>query len=122
MYNGYQRAYHAYCNIKRQYKKALLKEIIARYNKEQPVFDIQQQLKGLPVVEEEIIQAKEYAFIERIWVIQALFTFAILCLKEECRRQLEAINVLTAFYCLQEAGCPCRPKSSASDIRLEQDV
>lgn len=69
-----------------------------------------------------MIQAKEYAFMECIWVIQALFTFATSCLEEESRRRVEAINALTAFCRLQEARRPRRPKPSVSDIRLERDV
>ena len=122
VYDDYQQAYHAHRNTKRRHEKTLLKEVVARYKKEQPVLDIQRQLKGLPVVEEEMIQAEEYAFMERIRVIQALFTFATSCLEEECRRRVEAINALTALCRLQEARRPRHPKPSASDIRLERDV
>lgn len=69
-----------------------------------------------------MIQAEEYAFMEHIWVIQAPLIFAILCLKEEYKCRVEAINALTIFCFLQEARCPCRPKPSALDIRLKQDV
>lgn len=115
MYDNYQQVYLDHCNTKRRHEKALLKDVVARYKKEQPVLDIQRQLQGLPVVEEEMIQAEKYAFMERIWVIQALFTFAISCLEEECRRRVEAINALTALCRLQEARRPRR-------IRLKRDV
>ena len=119
VYDGYQRAYHDHRNTKRRHEKALLQEVVARYKMEQPVLDIQRQLKGLPVVEEETVQTEEYAFMERNRVIQALFTFATSSLEEECRRRVEAINALTALCRLQEARRPRRPKSSASDIRLD---
>lgn len=122
MYNDYQQAYHDYCNTKRWDEKALLEKVVARYKKKQLVFDIQWQLKGLPVVEEKTIQTEEYAFIERNWVIQALFTFATSSLEKECRRLVEAINALTALCCLQKVKRLCCLKSSASDIRLEQDA
>lgn len=69
-----------------------------------------------------MIQEEEYIFIERIWVIQALFTFATFCLKEECRRRVEAINALTALCHLQEVRRPRHSKSSALDIKLKQDI
>lgn len=122
MYDDYQQAYYNHCNIKQRHKKTLLKEVIARYKKEQSVLDIQRQLKGLPVVEEKIIQAKEYVFIKHLQVIQTLFTFATPYLEKECKRRMEAINALTAFCCLQKARCLRHPKPSASDIRLKQDI
>lgn len=122
VYDDYQRAYHDHRNTKRRHEKALLKEVVARYKKEQPVLDIQQQLKALSVVEEETVQTEEYAFIKRNRVIQALFTFATSSLEKECRRRVEAINALTALCRLQEARRPRRPKPSASDIKLEQDT
>lgn len=85
---------------------------------EQPVLDIQRQLKGLPVVEEEKVQTEEYAFMEHNRVIQALFTFATSSLEEECRRRVEAINAMTVLCCLQEARRPRSPKISISDIKL----
>lgn len=69
MYDDYQWVYYNYCNTKQQYEKALLKKVAAKYKKEQPVLDIQQQLKDLPLVEEEMVQVEEYAFMERNWVI-----------------------------------------------------
>lgn len=86
------------------------------------MLDIQRQLKGLPVVEEETVQVEEYAFMERNRVIQALFTFATSSLEEECRRRVEAINALTALCRLQEARRPRCPKPSTSDSRLKRDA
>lgn len=74
------------------------------------------------MVEEKIIQAEKYAFIEHIWVIQALFTFAISCLEKKCRRQIEVINTLTALCCLQKARRSYRPKTFVSDIKLKWDI
>lgn len=59
---------------------------------------------------------------ERNRVIQTLFTFATSSLKEECRRQVKAINALTAFCCLQKAKRSCRSKSFASDIKFKRDA
>lgn len=86
------------------------------------MLNIQQQLKGLLVIEEKSIQVEEYTFMEHIQIIQALFTFAISYLEEKCKRWGEAINVLTAFCCLQKTRRSRRPKSFALDIRLKQDI
>lgn len=69
-----------------------------------------------------MIQVEEYAFIKRIWVIQALFTFATSYLEKECRCQVEVINALTALCCLQIIRRLHRPKPSASDIKLKRDI
>ena len=66
-----------------------------------------------------MIQVEEYAFMKGIWAIQVLFTFAASCLEEECRRWVEAINALTALYCLQKARHLCWPTLAASDIRFK---
>lgn len=76
LYNHYRQAYQAHRNLKRRLEKALLTEIKERYKREQPVTDIQRQLKGLPVAEQENLQAAQYVFAERVQAIDTLFTFA----------------------------------------------
>lgn len=73
------------------------------------------------MVEEKIIQAEKYAFIEYIWVIQPLFIFTTLCLEKKCRFWVKAINALIALCCLQEAKHSHHSKPSALDIKLEQN-
>ncbi|KAL9580256.1 MAG: hypothetical protein Q9203_006373, partial [Teloschistes exilis] len=70
-------------NLRWRQEKALLTEIKERYKKEQPVIDIQQQLKGLPVAEQEALRAAEYVFAERVQAIDALFIFARSSMEEE---------------------------------------
>lgn len=65
---------------------------------------------------------EKYAFIKGNWVIQALFTFAILFLKEKYKCWVEAINIVIAFYYLQEARRLCCPKPSDLNIKLKQDI
>lgn len=65
--------------------------------KEQPLIDIQRQLKGFPVAEQEAFQAAEYVFAERVHAIDALFTFATSSTEEECQRRVTVINALTAL-------------------------
>lgn len=121
IYHEYQKAYLAYRNMKRRQEKALLQEVKARYKKEQPVIDIQRQLKGLLSVAPETATVEDYVFMERVRVIDTLFTFATSCPEEECKRRVEAISALTALCRLQESRRPCRPKASASTIKLEQN-
>lgn len=73
------------------------------------------------IIKEEIVSTEEYAFIKCNWVIQILFIFTISSLKDECKCQIEAINTLIAFCCLQKARRPHCLKPSALDIKLEQD-
>lgn len=102
-YDHYRQAYQAHRNLKRRHEKALLTEVKERYKKEQPVIDIQRQLKGLPVAEKEALQATEYVFVERVHAIDALFTFATLSTEEECQRRVTAINALIALCKKQES-------------------
>jgi len=109
VYEEYQRAYRAHRNQKRRLEESLLKEVKARYKREQPVIDIQRQLKGLPVVDEETIETAAYVFVERVNVIDTLLAFVTPSLEEECKRRVEAINALTALW--QLAGRPSFPSS-----------
>ena len=121
IYNEYQKVYLAHRNMKRRQEKALLPEMKARYKKEQPVIDIQRQLKGLLSVEPETATVEDHVFVERVRVIDALFTFATSSPEEESQRRVEAINALTALCRLQEGKRPCRLQPFASTIKLERD-
>ena len=122
VYDEYQNTYHAHRNMKRRREEALLQEVKARYKREQPVIDIQRQLKGLPSAELEKAKAEDYVFVERVRVIDAIFTFATSSPEEECRRRVEAINALTALCRLQEGKRTRRLKPSASDSQPERDL
>ena len=67
------------------------------------MIDIQQHLKGLPVAEQEALQAAEYVFAERVYAIDALFTFATSSSEEECQRRVTVINALIALCKKQES-------------------
>ena len=103
LYDHYRRTYQAHRNLRRRHEKALLTEVKERYKKEQPVIDIQRQLKGLPVAEHETLQAAEYVFAERVHAIDALFTFATSSTEEECQRRGKAIHALMALCKKQES-------------------
>ena len=120
VYNKYRKAYYDFRNTKRRHEKALLNEIKTRYKREQPVIDIQRQLKGLPLLEEDTVKVEDYVFTERVRVINALFTFATSSPENECKRRAEAINALTALCSLQEGRRFRRPERSTLDTKLVQ--
>ncbi|CAF9942110.1 MAG: hypothetical protein HETSPECPRED_005169 [Heterodermia speciosa] len=102
LYHHYRQAYRAHRSLRRRHEKALLTKVKERYKKEQPVIDIQRQLKGLPMAEQEALQTAEYVFEERVHAIDALFTFATSSTEEECQRRTTAINALIALCEKQE--------------------
>ena len=102
LYNDYRQAYQAHRNLRRRHEKAMLKEVKERYKKEQPVIDIQHQLKGLPIAELGNLQAAEYVFAERVQAINTLFTFATSSTEDECQRRAAAIIALIALCKKQE--------------------
>ena len=122
VYYEYQKACRDYRNRKRRQEKALLEEVKARYKREQPVIDIQQQLKGVPLAIEKRTKAKFYVFPERGRVIDALFTFATSSPDEECKARVNAINALTALCKLQETRHTFRQKSSSTNVKLEENT
>ena len=91
---------------------------------EQPVIDIQRQLKGLPPVEADAaLESGDYAFTERSRVIETLFTFATASAKEECERRVDAVQAMTALCDLQECRRPylqarsiAKPESTRDEI------
>ena len=103
IYDHYRQAYQAHRNLRRRHEKVLLTKVKERYKKEQPVIDIQRQLKGLPVAEQEALQTAEYVFEERVHAIDALFTFVTSSTKDECQRRITAINALIALCKKQES-------------------
>jgi hypothetical protein len=118
LYDQYRQAYQAHRNLRRRHEKALLIEVKERYKKEQPVIDIQRQLKGLPVAEQENLQAAEYVFAERVQAIDALFTFATSSTEEECQRRVAAISALVALCKKQESQGFRRRKT---DIKVKEE-
>ncbi len=82
------------------------------------MIDIQRQLKGLPVAEQENLQAAEYVFAERVQAIDAIFTFATSSTEEECQRRAAAINTLIALCKKQESQGFRRCKT---DIKVNEE-
>ncbi|KAL8779811.1 MAG: hypothetical protein Q9194_001236 [Teloschistes cf. exilis] len=110
--------YQALRNLRRRNEKALLTEVKERYKKEQPVIDVQRQLEGLPVAEQEALRAAEYVFAERVQAIDALFTFARSSTEEECQPRVTAINALIGLCKKQESQGFRRRKA---DIKVKEE-
>ncbi|KAL9580150.1 MAG: hypothetical protein Q9212_004664 [Teloschistes hypoglaucus] len=97
-------------------------EVKERYKKEQPVIDIQRQLKGFPVAEQEALEAAGYVFAERVHAIDALFTFATSSTEQECQRRVTAINALIALCKKQESQGFRRRKANIKVIEEQTSV
>lgn len=82
------------------------------------MIDIQRQLKGVPVAEQENLQAAEYVFAERVQAIDTLFTFVTSSTEEECQRRAAAINALTALCKKQESQGFRRRKA---DVKIKKE-
>ncbi len=65
--------------------------------------------------------AEHYIFVERVRVIESLFTFITSSPGEECKRQLHAISAVTALCSLQESRGFRRRERFASDTKLEKE-
>ncbi len=120
LHHVYQETYQIHRNAIRRHEQAFLKEVIARYKVEQPIIDIQRQLRGLPMVEEKEVRTEDYVFVERVRVIETLFTFATGSPEEECQRRGAAVSALTALCRLQESHGFRRRKDS-STIKSERE-
>ena len=119
LHDRYRQTYQAHRNLKRRLEKVLLIKVKERYKREQPVIDIQRQLKGLPVEEQENLQAAQYVFAERVRAIDTLFTFATSSTAEECQRRAAAINALTAL-CKKQDSQGFRRRKTEIKVKEEQ--
>ncbi len=86
------------------------------------MIDIQRQLKGLPLVDEETAKTAAYVFAERVRVIHTLFAFTTSSQEEDCKRRVKAINAMTALCGLREGHHFRRRKHFSADAKLEQDL
>ena len=101
------KAYQSYLEICRQLqskekkvKRAMMADIRATYREEQPVADIENQLRGHSGQEEEQVESEmthSKLCTKRESAFNTLFTFATSDPAEECRRRSEAINAVTAL-------------------------
>lgn len=96
------------------------KDVKARFKKEQPVIDIQRQLKGLsPPEADAALGTEDFVFAGRSHVIEALLR------EQECERRVKAIKALKALCNLQEGRRPylqARPTSKTKPNRDERST
>ena len=101
----YQRVLKEYRNRRKRLRDSQLKEVKRKYEKEQPIIDIERQLSGKGVKKEIGETLKAYAFKKRFVAVESLFTFAITSSEDECTRRAEAIAALAALACRHEGRC-----------------
>ena len=113
-YYQYQEAYRRHRSKRKAVQKALMKQVQARYRKQQPVADIVNQLDGASGKAES---HTEHAAVPihlskaRRCAVAALFAFATSDPIEECKRRSRAIEAVTILSKRQE-----RPIRQVGDV------
>lgn len=123
LHANYESTCREYRKVRRRHQKAFLKEVKSRYKREQPVIDIQRQLRGESLDEKDpTLKMHDCVVAERCQVIDSLFTFATSSPEEECRRRAKAINALKNLCNLQEGRRFRRRTHSASTNKLTPET
>jgi hypothetical protein len=107
----HQRALKRLRNEKQRQRRLMLRDIIEKYKKEQPVIDSERQLSG-KVVDEEVrgaLERSDNMMPEHLRLINAIMTLPETTLDMEMQRRITAINATTA-YCGVEEGTSYRSK------------
>lgn len=108
-YCMYKKLGQELAGAKRRARDALLSEIQRRYDREQPMLEIQRQLSGVGLVEKtgKSLKCSEELPPPQKHLIESLLTLPRPTLEEEMARRTEAIDAVAAF-CLFEEGDTCR--------------
>ena len=125
IYERYQQVYRQHQSKEKAVRKALIAQLKASYGKRQPLADIESQLNGNWVGQEEktAFEAESQAHLskERRRAVVALFTFATSEPAEECQRRADAINAVTALSRRQELplrkACRTRQTYTTGDVK-----
>lgn len=121
LYHEYRKIYLVHRNAIRRREQKFLKKIIARYKIKQSIIDIQRQLRELSITKEKETRTKDYVFVKRVCVIEALFIFVIDFSKEKCQRREVIVNVLTILCQLQKNhDFRCKKNSSTIKSKCEK--
>ena len=125
VYRKYREAYGQVQSKKKAVKKAMLAEIKAKYQKQQPVADIVRQLASTSTKNEhsEVETGPQDPLgDERLRAFTALFTFATRDQDEERARRSEAINAVTALCRLERPRVrrACRSKRVIAEPAVEE--
>jgi hypothetical protein len=123
----YREAYRQVQSKKKAVKKAMMKEIKAKYREQQPVADIVSQLGGMSAKNEHSEAERgpqDRLGDERLRAFTALFTFATHDQNEECAHRSEAMNAVTTLCRLQRPRVrrACRGKQTTSEPAAEESA
>ncbi|KAL1967418.1 hypothetical protein VTN77DRAFT_3203 [Rasamsonia byssochlamydoides] len=108
-YDLYQKLNCELARARQRAQDALLVELQDKYDKEQPMLEVQRQLSGVKLsetVNHSLEQSEEVPLPQRR-LIEALLTLPRPTLEEEMLRRTKAIDAITA-YCLLDEGDTCR--------------
>jgi hypothetical protein len=104
-----QKAFQRLRNEKQRQRALLLRDIIKRYNKKQPVIDNERQLSG-KVIDKNVqnaLERSDYMTPEHLLLMDAILTLPETSLEKEHQPKIAAINAVTA-YCDVKKGISCR--------------
>jgi hypothetical protein len=96
-------------NERQRQRRLLLRDVIEKYKKDQPVIDSERQLSG-KVVDEDVrgaLERSENMTPEHLLLIDAIMTLPETSLDKEMQRRITAINAVTR-YCGVEEGTSYR--------------
>ena len=117
----YQMVKNEHQKLKKRLRNIMRKEVIRKYEKEQPVIDIEWQLGGKNVKNEVQKSLLMYAFKERLLAIASLFTFATASSREKCTRRSKAIGTLTSLAGHQEGRRVKVPKQLIIKVKTKEE-
>jgi hypothetical protein len=100
----YQDVYRQHRQKKAVVRKAVLAQVKAMYQKQQPITDIERQLNGDEMCEPtaKVPATAVSLSSERQHTVDALLSFATGSVEEECRRRAAAIEAVVALGTLQQ--------------------
>jgi hypothetical protein len=107
-YAMYKKLNQEIAGARQRARNALLTQVQAKYDREQPMLEIRRQLSGFNLAEEEkpLKCSKAVPLLQKR-LIESLLTLPRPTLEEEVARRTEAINAV-ATYALFEEGDTCR--------------
>ncbi|KAI2959645.1 hypothetical protein CBS147352_10781 [Aspergillus niger] len=107
-YEMYKKLNQEIAGARQRARKALLAQIQAKYDREQPMLEIRRQLSGFNLAEEEKpLKCSEAVPLPQKRLVESLLTLPRPTLEEEVARRTEAIDAVAA-YALFEEGDTCR--------------
>ncbi|PLN74657.1 hypothetical protein BDW42DRAFT_189660 [Aspergillus taichungensis] len=117
-YTMYKKLNQEIAGARQRARNALLTQIQAKYDREQPMLEIRRQLSGPILAEEEKpLKCSEAISLPQKRLIESLLTLPRPTLEEEVARRTEAIDAVAA-YALFEEGDTCRlPRDKRSPTK-----